>query len=31
MTMEPCMIRLGRMGSNMTEQLILGGHAVKKD
>jgi 6-phosphogluconate dehydrogenase (decarboxylating) len=28
--MELAMIGLGRMDSNMTERLVLGGHAVKK-
>ena len=28
--MELGIIGLGRMGANMTEQLVLGGHAVKK-
>jgi 6-phosphogluconate dehydrogenase (decarboxylating) len=29
--MELGMIGLGRMGANMTERFLVGGHAVKKD
>jgi 6-phosphogluconate dehydrogenase len=29
--MELTMIGLGRMGANMTERLVRGGHAVKKE